>query len=65
MGFQSLEWSCELAWPRVDADFLLPAGYRNALVWDAEYLQGGERILFVLDDRKGPLIGFLLGEPEG
>lgn len=64
MGFQGIEWSCELAWHRVDSDSLLPAGFRKVLVWDAEYLQGGERICFALDDRKGPLIGFLLGEPE-
>lgn len=60
MGFQSIEWSCELAWPRVDSDSLLPAGFRKVLVWDAEYLQGRERIRFVLDDRKGPLLAFFL-----
>lgn len=64
MSLQGLEWSCELARPRIASNSLLPPGFKQVLVWGNRVFTGRGKHMFAHYGGKGPLVGLLPGRPE-
>lgn len=64
MSLQGLEWSCELACPRIASDSLLPPGFKQVLVWGNRVFTGRGKNMSAHYGGKGPLIDLLPGWPE-